>query len=78
MPDNRHLSTGIHPITTWHNNSSTRICIIAMITLILDKHALVKVGFPMKDLVHQRPGWSTPHQEARPGGFTPLGKGRQK
>jgi hypothetical protein len=45
-----------------------------MITLTSDKHALVKAGFSIRDLVHQGPGQLTPHQEAHLRGFTPPGK----
>jgi hypothetical protein len=60
--DSRYLSTGSHPITVGHRNSTIRIHIIAMITLTWDKHALVKVDFDMRDMVYQGPGQSTPHQ----------------
>jgi hypothetical protein len=71
--NNRHSSTGIHPITVSHN-SFTRIRIIIMITLILDKFALVKVGFSIRDPVHQGPGRSTPRWIAHPEGFALSGK----
>jgi hypothetical protein len=45
-----------------------------MITLILDKLVLVKVGFSMKDSVYQGPWRTTPHQISHPGGFMPPGK----
>jgi hypothetical protein len=48
-----------------------RTHIITMITLMLDKHTLVKAGFSMKDSVHRGLGWSTPHQVSWPGDFTP-------
>jgi hypothetical protein len=49
--------------------------IITMITLISDKFVLIKVYFSIRDLVHQRLGWSTPSQMARPGSFAHPGKG---
>jgi hypothetical protein len=42
-----------------------------MITLISDKFTLVKTDFFIRDLVHQRPEWSTPKQIAHPEGFVP-------
>jgi hypothetical protein len=45
-----------------------------MITLILDKFALVKVGFSIRDPVHQGPGRSTPRWIAHPEGFALSGK----
>jgi hypothetical protein len=45
-----------------------------MITLTSDQHALVKVGFSIRDSVHQGPGWSTPHHEVHPRGFAPHEK----
>jgi hypothetical protein len=41
-----------------------------MITLTLDKHAMLKADFFMKDSDHQGPRRSTPQHEAHPGGFT--------
>jgi hypothetical protein len=45
-----------------------------MITLTLDKHALVKADFSMKDSVQQGPILSTSHQISHLGGFAPPGK----
>jgi hypothetical protein len=73
-PDSRYLSNGSRPITVWHRNSTTRACIIVMITLTQDKDTLVKVDFSIRDTVHQGPERSTPHQVTWPGDITPLGK----
>jgi hypothetical protein len=70
-PDSRYSSTEGCVIIISHINSTTKICIIAMITLMRDKHALVKVHFSISVMVHQKPGRSTPHQASRPGGFAP-------
>jgi hypothetical protein len=43
-----------------------------MITLTSDKFTLLKVGFSIRDSVHQGPKRSTPRKIAHPGGFTPL------
>jgi hypothetical protein len=64
-----------HPITTWHSNSTTGTCIIDMITQTLDKFALVKEGFSMRNPVHQGLGWSTPRQMAHPRGLCTPRKG---
>jgi hypothetical protein len=69
--NSKHLSAGIHPVTAEHSHSTKGTCIIALITLTLDKHALVKAGFSMKESVHQGPGRSTPCQISCPRGFTP-------
>jgi hypothetical protein len=45
-----------------------------MITLTLNKLALVKMSFSIRDSVHQELERSTPCQVAHPGGFTPLRK----
>jgi hypothetical protein len=74
VPDNRHSSIGICPITAWHGNSSMRTRIITMITLTSDKLTPIKVGFSIKDLVHQGPGWPMPRKIVHPRGFTPPGK----
>jgi hypothetical protein len=43
-----------------------------MITLTSDKLTPIKMGFSIKDLIHQEPGQSTLRQIARPGGFATL------
>jgi hypothetical protein len=66
-PDSRNLSTRIHPIDTSHGKFTTGIYIIAMITLTSDKFTLVKVGFSIRDPVHQGSERSTPRWMARLG-----------
>jgi hypothetical protein len=46
--------------------------IVTMVTLILNKLALIRVEFSMKDLVHQRSRRSTPEQIVHLGSFAPL------
>jgi hypothetical protein len=48
-----------------------------MIILTSDKFILIKVVFPIRDLVHQGLGRSTPWQMARPGVFAPPGNAIQ-
>jgi hypothetical protein len=73
-PDSMHSSTRIYPIGTWHSNSTIGTCIIAMISLTLDKFALVKAGFSIINPVHQGPGQSTRHQIIRLKRFAPPGE----
>jgi hypothetical protein len=42
VPDSRCSSAGIYPIAVWHSNSTKGTHIVAMISLTVDKHALVK------------------------------------
>jgi hypothetical protein len=49
--DHGHSRTGIHPITTLHNNSPTGTSIIVMITLTPDKFILVKADISIRDSV---------------------------
>jgi hypothetical protein len=72
-PGNRYLSAGIHLVAIWCRYSTMGTRIIAMITLTLDKEALVKAGFSTQDSVPHVPGRSTPHQTSRPRGFASLG-----
>jgi hypothetical protein len=75
VSDNRYSSAGICPIVISHSNSTKGTHIIAMITLTLDKHALVKASFSIYDSVSQVLRRSTPHQISRPRGFAPPRKG---
>jgi hypothetical protein len=45
MPGIKCWSVGIHPVTVWHGYSTNGALIIVMITLTMDKYALVKDGF---------------------------------
>jgi hypothetical protein len=47
---------------------------ITMITLMLDKHTLVKTSFSTYGSIPQVPERSTPYQISSPGGFAPPGK----
>jgi hypothetical protein len=76
-PGDQHSSNGTRPITAWHSNSTERTRIIAMITLTLEKLALVKAGFSTKDSVHQGPGQLTQKKIAHPGGLAPPRKAVQ-
>jgi hypothetical protein len=67
------VGPGPQKVTTlnaWHD----RTHIIATTTMMLDKHALVKASFSMKDLIHQAPERSIPHQISSPEGFAPPEK----
>jgi hypothetical protein len=59
-PDRMYSSTEGHPIVILHNNSTTMIRIITIVTLTRDKHALVKAHLSIRVTVHQGPERSTP------------------
>jgi hypothetical protein len=70
-PDSRYLSIGIHPVTTWHRNFTTGTRIITMITMTLDKFALIKAGFSIWHSIHQGTERSTPCQMGHPWALHP-------
>jgi hypothetical protein len=47
VPGSKYPSARIHHVTACHSNSTKGTLIIAMVTLMLDKHILVKMSFTM-------------------------------